>query len=82
VGGTATLMGRHDLMNGADGWRARRTYPTPPFLPNEASCNVEENAFIWLGEKQLRRLQKNDNWLRFCRKTGLKPLLESLFFEN
>jgi hypothetical protein len=37
----------------------------PPILPNEAICNVKENAFISLGEKGLCRLQKNDNWLRF-----------------
>ena len=37
----------------------------PPFLPNEASCNVGKCAFMWFGENGLRRLQKNDNWLRF-----------------
>src|ERR1017187_10421054 len=40
-------------------------YPTPPILPNEAICNVEEYASIWVGEKGLHRLQKNDKWLRF-----------------
>ena len=34
-------------------------------LRNEPICNVEENAFIWLGENELCRLQKNDKWLRF-----------------
>jgi hypothetical protein len=37
----------------------------PPVLPNEAICNVEEIVFMWHGDKQLRRLQKNDKWLRF-----------------
>jgi hypothetical protein len=37
------------------------------FLRNEASCNVEEIAFIWFRENKLHRLQKNDNWLRFLK---------------
>jgi hypothetical protein len=41
--------------------------PYPPFLPNEANCNVGENVFMWHEENGLRRLQKNDNWLRFFR---------------
>src|ERR1019366_1188827 len=51
--------------NGGTPWlqeaiRCRRGYgerggPTlpPPVLRNEAICNVEENAFIWLGENGL-----------------------------
>jgi hypothetical protein len=48
----------------ARGYRGRKAH-TPPFLPNEASCNVEEIVFMCHEENGLRRLQKNDNWLRF-----------------
>src|ERR1017187_3315777 len=39
--------------------------PTPPFLPNEAICNVGETASISVGENGLCTLQKKDKWLRF-----------------
>ena len=29
-------------------WWARRIYPTPPILRNEASCNVGKNRAKWL----------------------------------
>jgi hypothetical protein len=50
--------------------------PTPPFLPNEASCNVEENTSISFGKKELYTLQKNDNWLRFSRNAEGKRFLD------
>jgi hypothetical protein len=50
------------------GTRAGRPYP-PPILRNEAICNVGEIVFMRHGEKELRRLQKNDKWLRFGAKT-------------
>ena len=53
----------------ARGYRGRKAH-TPPFLPNEASCNVEEIVFMCHGENGLRRLQKNDKWLRFSRLEG------------
>jgi hypothetical protein len=53
----------------ARGYRGRKAH-TPPFLPNEASCNIEEIVFMWLVENGLRRLKKNDNWLRFSRLEG------------
>jgi hypothetical protein len=60
-------------MSCADGW-ASRPYPTlaedqeattPPFLPNEASWKMRRYGRKRRNVNNLRRLQKNDNWLRY-----------------
>ena len=43
-------------------------------LRNEAICNVEEIVFMRHGEKELRRLQKNDKWLRFFGNEGSREV--------